>query len=302
MEELSKKIFITGISGFTGKHLEKYLAENGYEVHGSVLTVDSNENHHVCNLLDEKSISKVLAKVKPDYIIHLAAISFVASKDQRRIYDVNVFGTLNLLKCINELNYIPNKILIASSAAVYGNIEGVLDESICPKPVNHYGNSKLVMEHMTKQYFETQNIIIVRPFNYTGLWQEDHFLIPKIVSHFKHKKGIIELGNIEVYREFNDVEYVVSCYSDLIISDSKSNILNVCTGKEYNIRYILEQMKDISGYEIDVEINPKFVRKNEIGVLKGSPEKLFSIIGDKSNKFSLNNTLLDMYTDIAYLN
>jgi nucleoside-diphosphate-sugar epimerase len=146
MEELSKqKVFITGINGFTGKHLEAYLTNIGFEIYGSDLDNPLAKNHFSCNILSETSLFEVLNSIKPDFIIHLAAISFVAAKDQNNMYNVNVFGTLNLLNAIDKLSYKPKKVLIASSAAVYGNIEGVLNEQMCPQPVNHYGNSKLVM-------------------------------------------------------------------------------------------------------------------------------------------------------------
>src|SRR5690606_8223406 len=181
-EHSSKKIFITGITGFTGKHLEEYYSKQGFTVYGTTFSEPTLPNHFSCDILDERLLFEILAIIKPDYVIHLAAISFVAVKDQKNIYNVNIFGTLNLLNALVKLDYGPNKVLIASSAAVYGNIEGELREDLCPQPVNHYGNSKLVMENMVKEYYDRLNIIIVRPFNYTGTGQENHFLIPKIVS------------------------------------------------------------------------------------------------------------------------
>ncbi|WP_311935979.1 GDP-mannose 4,6-dehydratase [Hwangdonia seohaensis] len=296
MEERSKKkVFITGINGFTGLHLEKHLLEKGFEVFGTTFRKTDNPNHYPCDILKEERISDILVTIKPEYIIHLAAISFVASKDKQNIYNVNVFGTINLLEAINKLDYIPNKILIASSAAVYGNIEGELDETLCPQPVNHYGNSKLVMENMTKAYFNSQNIIITRPFNYTGVGQESHFLVPKIVSHFKEKKANISLGNIDVYREFNDVDYVIECYTKLLISNLKSDIINVCSGKAVNIKYIISAMENLANYKINVNVNPDFIRKNEIKTLTGSNKKLISVIGDFSNNYQIQNTLKKIY-------
>src|SRR5690606_13711359 len=106
MEAPSKeKIFITGITGFTGKHLEVYLKERGYDVYGTVLEQQTSENHLICDILSEKSLFEILNKIKPDYIVHLAAISFVAAKNQQNIYNVNVFGTLNLLDAIKKLDY-----------------------------------------------------------------------------------------------------------------------------------------------------------------------------------------------------
>ena len=296
MEALSKeKIFITGIEGFTGKYLEKYFLEQGFLVYGSSLKASESSNYFNCDVLNENVIFDILNELKPDYIIHLAAISFVAENDQKKTYEVNIFGTLNLLSAIEKLDYTPEKILIASSAAVYGNVEGALDESMCPKPVNHYGNSKLVMENMIKQYYDKLNIIVVRPFNYTGVGQMDHFLIPKIVSHYRQSKENIELGNIDVYREFNSVYFVVRCYSKLLFSELKSEVFNVCTGREINIKTILNVMNAVAGYSIKFEINPKFVRNNEIKELKGSPKKLVNSIGDFTREFTLEDILKEMY-------
>lgn len=293
----NESVFITGISGFTGKHLENHLVNLGFKVFGSVLQGAQASNHFPCDILNPDALLDVLNKVRPDYIIHLAAISFVASSNKQRIYDVNIFGTLNLLEAVGKLDYKPKKILLASSASVYGNIEGELDETMQPQPVNHYGNSKLAMENMCKAYFSNQNIIITRPFNYTGVGQEAHFLVPKIVSHFKSKSKEIALGNIDVYREFNDVGYVVACYTKLLKSSIKSEIINVCSGKAVNIKYIINEMNRLANYNIEVKVNPDFVRKNEIKILKGSTNKLISSVGDFSNNYNLAGTLKKMYTN-----
>lgn len=298
MEALSKeKIFITGINGFTGKHLENYLKDKKLDVYGTVLEDSKSQNHFFCDILSEDSLFEILKKVKPDYIVHLAAISFVAAKNQQNMYNVNIFGTLNLLNAIEKLDYKPKKILIASSAAVYGNIEGELHELMCPEPVNHYGNSKLVMENMTKSYFNTQNVIIARPFNYTGIGQESHFLIPKIISHYKEQKEEIQLGNINVFREFNDVNFVIKSYSELLFSKVKSEIVNVCTGNELSINNILDSASKIAGYNIKVSVNPEFVRKNEVKILKGSTKKMCSFIGDFTQEFKIEDTLKQMLNE-----
>ena len=296
MEVLFKKnILITGIDGFTGHHLESYLEKKGYYVYGTVIDIPKKKNHFSCDLLDEYSFLKILKSVKPNYIINLAAISFVASKNKENIYKVNVFGALNVLSTIDKLDYVPEKIIMVSSAAVYGNIEGALREDLCPKPVNHYGNSKLVMENMIKAYFNRQNIIITRPFNYTGIGQKDFFLIPKIVSHYTKGLEEIELGNIDVFREFNDVDLIVESYEKLLISTIKSEIVNICSGNALNIKKVIALMDDLAGYKMKVVINPDFIRENEISILKGSPEKLNSFINLSNNKFSIEKTLIKMF-------
>jgi nucleoside-diphosphate-sugar epimerase len=296
MEDLSKKVvFITGINGFTGIHLENFFLNKGWIVYGTTYAETENENHFVCDITNKSQIKSVFNKIQHlNFIIHTAAISFVAGDNQNDMYNVNVFGTLNLLDVIIESGLNPDKVLIASSAAVYGNIGETLSEDMCPKPVNHYGNSKLVMENMTKAYFPKLNIIITRPFNYTGVGQSDDFLVPKITSHFKSKSPSIELGNIDVFREFNDVDYLTNCYYNLLVSDYISEIVNVCSGKTNNIKEILLGLEKISKHKMNVEINPKFIRHNEIRTLRGSVEKLNGMICLPSDN-NLMEVLKKMY-------
>jgi len=233
--------------------------------------------------------------VKPQFIIHLSGISFAAHGNSEDFYKVNTIGTLNILDTLVELELSPDKIILASSATVYGN-QGVevLDESLCPKPANHYGASKYVMESLSKNYFDKLNIIITRPFNYTGVGQEEHFLIPKIVKHFKEAKKVIELGNLDVSREFNDVNFVCEVYKRLLECSTYSEVVNIASNRAIQLLDIIELMNKIAGYKINVRVKPAFVRKDEIKTLTGSPEKLFSLIGKVEQK-EFTTTLRDMF-------
>lgn len=292
---INKTVLITGITGFTGKHLESFFVKKGFTVHGTSFSEVSKDHHWQCDILNFDELTQLVSRIQPNYVIHLAAISFANTKDIPRIYDTNVRGTLNLLDAILESGCQVEKIIVASSAAVYGNIGDVLSEEMCPKPVNHYGNSKLAMENMVANYFDRLNIIVSRPFNYTGVGQEDHFLIPKIVKHFKDRKSIIELGNLNTFREYNDVKFLVECYFKLLNAEFDSETVNIASGKTYSIRDILTLMEDITGHSIQVRINKEFVRKNEIKELKGSPEKLLNLIGESDSEFRIVDTLKEMY-------
>lgn len=288
-------ILITGIDGFTGKHLESFLNAKGYIVFGTVIEESEQENYLKCDIRNQGEVDAVISKVKPDYIFHLAAISFVGEADKSMIYDINILGTQNILDSLVSFAIEPKKIIIASSATVYGNQDkNILDESMCPKPLNHYGYSKLAMEHLVSTYFDKLNILITRPFNYTGVGHSVNFVIPKIISHFAAEKSTIELGNLDVAREFNDIRTVIDIYYKLMISDVKSDIVNICTGYAIKLKEVLENMEKIAGYKINVQVNPAFIRKNEIPILKGSVEKLFTMI-DITNNFKINDTLEIMY-------
>lgn len=288
-------VLITGINGFIGAHLESLMIRLGYNVFGTTFSNSPQKNHFQCDIRDKSQIKKVLAGIRPDYIIHLAAISYVASENVNLIYETNIIGSLNVLEVLDELRLQTKKIIFSSSAAVYGNVEGELSEDMCPKPINHYGNSKLAMENMAANFFNKYEIILARPFNYTGIGQSNNFLVPKIVNHFKRKLDLIELGNLHTFREYNNVNSLISIYIELLNSSFCSGVLNICSGITYSIQDILTILTDASGHSINVAVNPKFVRKNEIVELKGSTDKLSRILGHQVGNIDLRKTLEHMY-------
>ncbi|MEK6658211.1 MAG: GDP-mannose 4,6-dehydratase [Campylobacterota bacterium] len=289
----SKRVLIFGIDGFTGNHLSAYLQGAGYEVYGTSYS-KAGGNIFKVDITYKADIDGVLREVVPDFIIVLSGISFPAHGHNEDFYAINTIGAVNILDVLVHLNQNPKKIIMASSATVYGN-QGleVLDETLCPKPTNHYGASKYAMESLSRNYFEKLNIIIARPFNYTGINQEDNFLIPKIVKHFKQKKQTIELGNIDVSREFNDVGYVCKIYKKLLESAISSEVVNISSNRGIKLLDVIDMMNEISGYKIEVKINPDFVRKGEIKTLTGSCDKLFGLIGEVKQK-EFKETLRDM--------
>lgn len=289
-----KKVLITGIDSFTGVHLSSYLKDLGYDVFGTSLFT-SGDKKYKCDITNKDDIFNVLKLVQPNYIIHLSGISFTAHGNSEDFYKVNTIGTTNILDAFLELEQKPQKIILASSATVYGN-QGleVLDESLCPMPANHYGASKYAMECLSRSYFDKLNMIITRPFNYTGVGQAEHFLIPKIVGHFKEQKKVIELGNIDVSREFNDVSFVCEVYMKLMMCESKSEVVNIASNRGIKLLDVIEMMNKISGYEIEVRVNPDFVRKDEIKSLTGSSKKLFELVG-KIGQDKFKDTLKEMF-------
>jgi len=289
-----QKVLITGIDSFTGKHLSRYLQKNGYDIYGTSLSKNDNKKYR-CDITKIDDIKSILSIVKPDFLIHLSGISFAGHGNSEEFYKVNTIGTTNILDSIVDLKLDLKKIILASSATVYGN-QGVeiLDESLCPKPANHYGASKYAMESLVNGYFSKIPIIITRPFNYTGKGQAEHFLIPKIVNHYKEKKETIELGNLEVSREFNDVGFVCEVYKKLLESAVQSEIVNIATNTGIKLLDVIEMMNAIAGYNIKVKVNPFFVRKDDIKILTGSSQKLTELIGNTKQK-EFKSILKDMF-------
>ncbi len=232
-----------------------------------------------------------------DAVVHLAGISFVGHDDKRAFYDVNLFGTLSLLDALAPISRQIRCVLLASSANVYGNCEASpISESQPPAPINHYAMSKLAMEHLARNRAGRLPIIIARPFNYTGPGQQTSFLIPKLVDHFVRKASFVDLGNLDVEREFNDVRTVCDAYLRLLESGKPGETYNVCTGVPHVLRHLLEALTRHTGHRLLARVHPDFVRSNEVHRLCGNPAKLQSAIGGLRT-IELEETLRWMLTE-----
>lgn len=273
------RALVTGVHGFTGAYVRDELVSAGYDVVGTQIgAAGAGERALDITSLDE--CRRVIDEVRPTHIVHLAAISFVAHEDTLDTYRVNVLGTLNLLQACADVGHTPDKVLIVSSANVYGNAAGVIDEAVQPAPVNHYAASKLAMEHLVRTWFDRLPIVMTRPFNYTGRGQSERFLVPKIVSHFVQKRPYIELGNLDVARDFSDVRTVARVYRSLLESGVTSTTVNVCSEKPYTLQEVVEMVRNASGHDLEVRVNPAFVRQNEVKKLVGSAARLHTLVPD----------------------
>lgn len=266
---LVMRVLVTGLDSFTGPYLHSELESNGHSVIG--LSSD---------LTNPEAVSNELAQLQPGAVVHLAGIAFVGHGDANAFYEVNLIGTRNLLSALAQ--HVPDvrSILLVSSANVYGNrSEGILSEDVIPYPANDYAISKWAMEQIARLWLDKLPLFIVRPFNYTGVGQDPVFVIPKIIAHFKQKKQTIELGNLDVWREYGDVRTVAKIYTRLLEESPVGDTFNVCTGEAHSLREVITLCKTITGQSMDIQVNPKYVRANEVKVLKGDNSHLKDMIG-----------------------
>ncbi|MCE5360652.1 MAG: GDP-mannose 4,6-dehydratase [Acidithiobacillus sp.] len=291
------KALITGVAGFTGRYLAEELAGAGYEVFGLThrepsASLPSLSGIFVSDLNNSEQLRQIIKLVKPDVLVHLAAVSFVAHQDVDALYRTNLLGTRHLLESLLHESAPLKAVLIASSANIYGNTSaGTLGEFATPNPANDYAISKLAMEYVAKLYIGHLPLVIVRPFNYTGVGQSEHFLIPKIVAHARRRAASIELGNLDIARDFSDVRMVVNCYRRLLETPAAvGGTFNVCSGKIYTLQEIINMVNKISGHSLEVRVNPAFVRENEVKILIGDRTCLESVIG-QINDISMQDTI-----------
>lgn len=291
-----RRALVTGFGGFTGRYLARELQIAGYRVFGMTAVDQPIATDLIAvDLCDRGGLCHAIAELRPDVVVHLAAISFVAHGDVEAIYRTNVVGTRNLLEALAGLEKCPQAVLLASSANIYGNAPvEVIDESVPAAPANDYAVSKLAMEYMARLWMDRLPIIITRPFNYTGVGQSLNFLLPKIVGHFQRGERVIELGNLDVERDFSDVRMLAKAYAGLLAKASAGEVFNVCSGTAYSLKDVLAMMAEIAGYEIEVRVNPAFVRANEVKRLQGNCDKLLGVVGNLE-QISLRETLRWMY-------
>ncbi len=295
----SERVLVTGARGFTGRYLCERLREDGFGVVGLVESAPK-AGEVEGNLLDATAVAAAVSAAAPDRVIHLAAIASVEHGRAEDIYRTNLLGTLALLDALAEQGHGRRGIILASSARIYGDVEtGTLDESAMPAPTSHYAISKLAMEHTAALFRGTLPLTVVRPFNYTGPGQPEPFLVPKIVRHFAQRAAAIELGNVDVVRDFLDVRTVALAYRRLVNCPAAAGqALNLCSGIGVSIRDIVACLEQLTGHRIDIRVNPALVRANEPHRLVGSVAKLRALVGALP-EIPLATTLADMLAATA---
>ena len=290
------RVLVTGASGFTGHYVCTALIKEGYEP--LALTEDGSLSGKSIDLCDREALRIFIAKYRPESVIHLAAIAFVDHGNSSDFYRVNVIGTLNLLEQLEINNCITGKVILASSANIYGNRypNETISEDFHAEPLNDYAVSKYSMELMAKLHQKTLPIDIVRPFNYTGVGQSKQFLIPKIVDAFVNKHKTITLGNLDVYRDFSDVRDIADYYTQVLKMPTSGDTYNFCSGKLVGITDIIKICESLAGYKIKVMSSQRFQRNTELRSLLGDRRKIDKLVSNLLPK-NIEETIKWMFED-----
>lgn len=305
------KVLIFGVNGFVGYYLTQEFLKYGYDVFGSDKKCSShirNEKKFIkADLIDYQSIYKIIHDVVPDIIINLAAISSVGASwliPQKTIM-INVIGALNILEASKGLKVSPKVMFIGSSEEY-----AVSDKPICEQmeldACNPYGISKITQEKFADLYKKEYGIKIyyVRPFNHTGIGQEDTFALPgfcKQVAEIEKsgRDGVIKVGNLSIQRDFSHVKDIVRAYRMIIESDKYNKIYNVGYGKAFKLSDILDYIINLSSQKINIETDYKRFRPLEQQIVCCDRSLISSELNWKP-EFSVFDALKEMYN--YYLN
>lgn len=309
-----KRYLITGFSGFVSHHFVNLLGER--ETSAEVLGIDKNPpksihvkpgtlsiNFENVDLLQKDQLNKVIAKFKPDYVLHLASFSSVAYSWREPVNsfsnNTNIF--LNLLEAFRAAQLNP-RILSVGSSEEYGDVdESPLTEEMPVNPISPYAVARVSQEMLSKVYVQGfgMNIIMTRSFNHIGPGQSEVFVIPSFIKQAIIAKAegrkICELqtGDLSIIRDFVDVRDVVDAYYLLLDRGRSGSIYNICSGKGTSLKEMVEMIAEIVGVEIRIIRDSNLIRPNDNRRIIGSNEKLKRELGWKNNR-SLYDSLKEI--------
>ena len=289
------RLLITGDQGFVGQHA---LA------HQQTATALSSLSKNI-DMCDKPALIDCFKKFQPDAVLHLAAKSFVPDSFRfpEKTYEVNFLGTLRLFEALAETGF-TGRFLYVSTGDAYGLVpedQLPIREDLALRPRNPYAVSKAAAELLCYQWSLTCpfEIVIARPFNHIGAGQSPNFALSDFARQAAEiaageRSPILEVGNIDVTRDFSDVKDVVRAYELLLVHGRNGEIYNVCSGVERSIRTLLERLLELAAVKAEIVSDPARYRPAEQPRVCGNYDKLKHDTGWQP-EVPVDETLLNLY-------
>jgi GDP-4-dehydro-6-deoxy-D-mannose reductase len=287
------KCLVTGSNGFIGSYLVNFLIKKEFTVIGTA----HKKNHkltpmldkitvYICDILDEEKLEEIIREVKPDFVFHLAAQSSIPRswQEPKKTLQTNILGTLYLLESIRKANIDP-LIEVACSSAEYGFInegEAPIKEGCEFKPLNPYAVSKVGQDMLAYLYWQAYKMRIIRfrPFYIIGpgkTFDAPSDFARGIVEVERGQRRVLLVGNLESVRDVVDVRDCVKAMWLLAERGEPGEVYNICSGKGYKMREILEVMLSFSRNKIEIRQDPTKMRDIDEPILVGDNSRLRKI-------------------------
>lgn len=316
------KALITGITGFVGSHLADYLLGQGIEVHGlirwrspknNIAHIIDRVSLHQGDLLDRSSLDSILERLRPEYIFHLAAQSYVDYSfiAPTATMETNIIGTLNLLETVKRFGHYPRYdpvVFICSSSEVYGQV----DESELPitedapfRPMSPYAVSKVAEDMLAYQYFQSWGIrtIRARSFAHEGPRRGEPFALSNFAKQIASIElnlasvvsSVVRVGNLDSTRTYTDVRDMVQAYWLLVTKCEPGEVYNIGGCETVTVGQALQELLNWSqeGKDIKIEVDPSRIRPSDVTLQVPSVKKFQDATGWKP-EIKFKDTLKDM--------
>lgn len=309
---MTKKVLITGAGGFVGTHLIHALKAHGdVEIFAAVFSATSDitslipSDHIIAGDLTDFAFAEKLVSISaPNVIYHLAALSVVhsSSKQATAVMNGNTTISYNLLEAV-RLHAPDARFIAICSANEYGAVQDTtvpITESTPLRPLNPYAVSKVTQEMLALQYYLAYglDVVILRPFNHTGIGQTIDFVIPRLAEQFaKIEKGekapVVEVGNIATVRDFTDVSDMVIGYILAADKCKSGEIYNIGSGTGHTVSEILDTLQTLSSVKVEIIVKQSLVRTSDVPVLIADASKFKTTTGWEP-KIALSKTISDI--------
>ncbi len=309
-----RRILVTGVTGFAGSHLVDYMLERGdCEIYGIQRWRSRTENieHFAdkitlleCDLRDATSTMDTLAKIKPDWIFHLAAQSFVPTSwsAPSESLTTNVLAQVNIFEAVRHLG-LKCRIQLACSSEEYGMVypdEVPIKETNPLRPLSPYAVSKVAQDMLGYQYWMSWKVDSVRTrgFNHEGPRRGPVFVASDFAKQIAdiekgRRKPVLNVGNLDAIRDFTDVRDMVRAYWLALEKCEPGEVYNIATGKGWKIKDMLDRLLGMTKAKIEVKEDPARLRPSDVPILIGDASKFVKVTGWEP-KIPFEQTLVDM--------
>jgi GDP-4-dehydro-6-deoxy-D-mannose reductase len=309
-----RRVLVTGVTGFAGSHLVDYmLTRNDCEIFGIQRWRSPLENvtHFLnkitmveCDLRDASSTRDTLERVRPDWIFHLAAQSFVPTSwsAPTESLTTNVLGQLNIFEAVRRIG-LQCRIQIACSSEEYGMVyadELPIKETNPLRPLSPYAVSKVAQDMLAYQYWMSWKVDSVRTrgFNHEGPRRGPVFVASDFAKQIADiekglKPPVLHVGNLEARRDFTDVRDMVRGYWLALEKCEPGEVYNLCSGRDYSIQRVLDLLLGMTKVKIEVRQDRMRLRPSDVPVLLGDCTK-FKLATGWEPVIPFEQTLQDM--------
>lgn len=298
---------MTGGTGFAATHLIALLVDRYPEVHAwarpggtPAPAADPRVRWRAVDLLDAAHVGREIAGIRPGAVYHLGGIADVAASWARpaRALQVNTLGTCHVLDGVQQAG-LESPVLVTGSALVYRPSSGPLSEDSPIGPTSPYGLSKLAQEMMALQG-DGRPAIVARPFNHAGPGQSDAYVTSSIARQIAEAEAgltapVLRVGNLESRRDITDVRDTVRAYVALVEHGRPGRAYNVCCGRAYLVKDLLEMLIGRARITLRVERDPDRMRPSDNPIVLGDASRLREETG-WAPRIPIEQTLDDLLT------
>ncbi|HEY8550304.1 MAG TPA: GDP-mannose 4,6-dehydratase [Vicinamibacterales bacterium] len=307
-------ILITGAAGFAARHLIERLVTTGADIvawyrpggHRPPAGLDGGDRvrWQAVDLLDAAAVDRAVAEVRPRHVYHLAGATHQGRSfaEPAGVLRVNAMGTHHLLDALAR--HVPGaRALVTSTGFVYQPRDTALDEAAPLRPPSPYALSKLAQELIARHAGQTTavEVIVCRPFNHIGPGQSADFFAASFARQIAaivkgQASPVLRVGNLSARRDLTDVRDVVRAYVSLMAHGTPGEVYNVCSGRAYAVREVLDGLIAQSGVKVDVQVDPNLLRPVDQPLLLGRCDKVREAVGWVP-EIPLEQTLRDVLAD-----